>query len=90
MKQPDFVDRPPRVATMHKAMLVDSEGCELAVVITEISARGFRVRAPETLAIGENVSLRVEKHGDFRAQIRWSLGHYAGGAFLDPAPAPRV
>jgi len=88
MQKPDFVDRPPRVATIHDALLIDSDGGELPVVITEISARGFRLRSPETLMIGEMVRLRVDKHGEFEAQIRWSLGYHAGGAFMEPAPTP--
>jgi PilZ domain len=85
MTNSDFGARPPRVAAMHDAVLIDSDGGQLAVVITDISARGFRLRTSETLMIGEKVTLRVEKYGDFPAQIRWALGHQAGGAFLEPA-----
>lgn len=85
MNQPDFSDRPPRVAAMHDAILVDSDGGQLPVVITDISARGFRLRSSEMLVIGEKVLLRVEKYGDFPAQIRWAMGFNAGGAFLEPA-----
>lgn len=85
MTNPDFGERPPRVAAMHDALLIDSDGGQLPVVITDISARGFRLRTSETLMIGEKVTLRVEKYGDFRAQIRWALGYQAGGAFLEPA-----
>ena len=84
MKEPDYTDRPPRVAAMHNAILIDSDGGELAVTITDISAGGFRLRADETLVIGEKVRLRVDKYGDFAAQIRWALGNHAGGAFLEP------
>jgi hypothetical protein len=85
MKNTDFGERPPRVAAMHDAMLIDSDGGQLPVVITDISARGFRLRTSETLMIGEKVTLRTEKYGDFAAQIRWALGYQAGGAFLEPA-----
>ena len=83
MKDPSFAERPPRVAAMHNAILIDSDGGELPVTITEISAGGFRLRADETLVIGEKVRLRVDKYGDFAAQIRWALGNNAGGAFLE-------
>lgn len=85
MQNSDFGERPPRVAAMHDAILIDSDGGQLPVVITDISASGFRLRASETLVIGEKVLLRVDKYGDFPAQIRWAMGHNAGGAFLEPA-----
>ena len=81
----DKNQRPPRVAAMHSATLIDSDGGELPVTITEISAGGFRLRSSETLMIGEKVRLRVEKYGDFAAQIRWAMGEHAGGRFLEPA-----
>ena len=84
MQDPSFIKRPPRVAAIHNAILIDSDGGELPVTITEISAGGFRLRTDETLVIGEKVRLRVEKFGDFPAQIRWALGDTAGGAFLEP------
>lgn len=87
MNNPDFISRPPRVAALHNAMLIDSDGGELPVTITDISAGGFRLRADETLVIGEKVRLRVDKYGEFAAQIRWALGDHAGGAFLE---APKV
>jgi hypothetical protein len=83
----EHIERPPRVAALHQAILIDSDGGELPVTITEISAGGFRLRADEMLRIGEKVQLRVEKYGDFAAQIRWALGYEAGGAFLEPAKA---
>lgn len=85
MQDPSFINRPPRVAAVHNAILIDSDGGELAVTITEISAGGFRLHTDETLVIGEKVRLRVDKFGDFPAQIRWALGNTAGGAFLEPA-----
>ena len=34
--------------------------------------------------IGECVQVRVDRYGDFPAQIRWALDHEAGGVFLTP------
>ena len=86
MHQTSYVSRAPRVVALQEALLIDSDGGELPVTITEVSAGGFRLRAPETLVIGEKVHLRVQKYGDVAAQIRWALGNDAGGAFLEAAP----
>lgn len=83
MQNPSFIERPPRVAATHNAILIDSDGGELPVTITEISAGGFRLRTDETLIIGEKIRLRVDKGGEFPAQIRWALGDEAGGSFLE-------
>ena len=87
MTNPNHSNRPPRVAAMQMAILIDSDGGELPVTITEISAGGFRLRTDETLVVGEQVRLRVDKFGEYPGQIRWALGYEAGGAFLD-APKP--
>jgi hypothetical protein len=87
---PTFIPRAPRIDARHPAVLVASDGGEMEVVVTDLSSRGFRVEADQTLFIGENimigehVRLRVERYGDFPAQIRWALGNEAGGIFLEP------
>lgn len=85
MRNSEFIQRSPRVAALQDAVLIDSDGGELPVTVTEISAGGFRLRTDEALVIGEKVRLRVDKYGDFPAQIRWSTGEMAGGAFLETA-----
>ena len=69
--------------TAIKAVLVDSDGGELAVEVLDLSSGGFRLRAGEPLVIGEQVRLRVPRYGDFPAQIQWVEGHEAGGRFLE-------
>jgi len=76
--------RPPRVQTSQAAVLVDSDGGELPVEITNLSSGGFRLRATERLVIGESVRIRVPRHGDFPAQIQWVEGLEAGGRFAGP------
>ena len=76
--------RPPRVRTSISAVLVDSDGGELEVEVTDLSSGGFRLRAGEALVVGEEVRLRVPRYGDFRAQIQWVEGNDAGGRFLEP------
>ena len=81
---PGHVSRKPRVSVAHKAILVMSDGSEHPVTITDVSSGGFRLSTEETMPIGEHVFLRVERYGDFPAQIRWALGGEAGGVFLEP------
>jgi len=89
-KLPKFVPRMPRIDARHPAILIDSDGNEMPVTVTDLSNRGFRIEAEETLFIGENIKigeqvhLRVARYGDFPAQIRWALGNEAGGLFLEP------
>jgi len=87
---PTFIPRAPRIDARHPAVLVASDGGEMDVVVTDLSSRGFRIEAEQDLFIGENimigehVRLRVERYGDFPAQVRWALGCEAGGIFLEP------
>jgi hypothetical protein len=77
-------NRSPRVQTSLEAVLVDSDGGELSVEVIDLSSGGFRLRAGELLVVGEQVRLRVERYGDFPAQIQWVKGQEAGGRFLEP------
>jgi len=75
--------RSPRVRTSIAAILVDSDGGEIPVEVTDLSSGGFRLRAEEALVSGEQVRLRVSRYGDFAAQIQWAEGNEAGGQFLE-------
>lgn len=83
-------DRPRRVALRQKATLVTSDGNQLEVVVTDISAGGFRLEASETFYDGENivtgetVTLRIARRDDIKAKIVWATGTEAGGVFSDP------
>jgi hypothetical protein len=85
---PGQIPRRQRIPVSHDAMLVTSQGAEHAVTITDVSAGGFRLHSDVTLPIGEHVFLRVDRYGDFPAQIRWALGADAGGVFLEPVNLP--
>ena len=82
------ISRRQRIAVSHDAKLVTSKGDEHEVTITDVSAGGFRLRTDVTMPIGEHVFLRVDRYGDFPAQIRWALGADAGGVFLEPVNLP--
>lgn len=85
---PGQISRRQRVEVLHDAKLVTSQGAEHDVTITDVSAGGFRLRTAVTMPIGEHVFLRVDRYGDFPAQIRWALGQDAGGTFLEPVNLP--
>ena len=82
--------RAPRIATRQEAVLITSDFAETDVVIADVSQDGFRLEARETFYIGENiligeqVTLRVPRHGDLSGRIRWAQGCEAGGVFLKP------
>jgi predicted porin len=81
---PGQISRRQRIAVSHDAKLVTAQGAEHAVTITDVSAGGFRLRSQISMPIGEHVFLRVDRYGDFPAQIRWALEGDAGGVFLEP------
>ena len=86
MDESDHHHRGPRVSTNLSAKLLDADGGEHDVVITDLSKDGFRLRSEEKLEIGARIDLRVPKYGDVPAQIRWAVGNEAGGVFLAPLP----
>ena len=81
---PGHIKRAPRVDMRRPAILINSDGAEFEVVILDISSGGFRLEVPDTLRIGEFVTLRTEHFEALEAQIRWALGNEAGGVFLAP------
>ncbi len=83
-----YIRRSPRVDTSYEAMLINSEGTEAPVKVIDLSSGGFRIRTDETLFVGEEVRLWLERYGEFPAEIRWVLGGEAGGIFLKPVTLP--
>jgi hypothetical protein len=79
-----YTERHPRVSVNCDAVLCEADGCELAVVITDVSRDGFRLVSRCELEVGSEVLLRVEKMSPVRAVIRWTRGYEAGGIFLEP------
>ena len=80
-----YAKREPRIAVRCQAVLVESDGCSLDVVITDVSRDGFRLESQSELEIGAEVMLLVTKLAPVKALIRWTCGHEAGGVFLEPA-----
>lgn len=80
----DFADRPARVSLRCDAVLIETDGCRLDVVILDVSREGFRLQSASELERGAEVLLQVQKTPPVRALIRWTCGHEAGGVFLDP------
>lgn len=84
MRMTPFKNRAPRVDLKHPALLIDSNGLEIAILILDLSSGGFRISLDQPLRIGEFVSLRVDRCEDWLGQIRWTLGAEAGGIFTGP------
>ena len=84
MREPGQIGRAPRIASHHRATLIDADGREMPGIVTDISKGGFRIKTAEPLMIGECVRVRVDRYGDYPAQIRWNQGNESGGVFLEP------
>lgn len=79
-----YLKRDPRIAVRCEAVLVESDGCTLDVVITDVSRDGFRLESESHLDVGTEIILLVSKLAPVKAMIRWTCGHEAGGVFLEP------
>jgi hypothetical protein len=76
--------RGTRVSVTCDAVLTEEDGCELDVIVTDVSRDGFRLQSRSELEIGAEVLLSVSKLAPVKAIIRWTCGHEAGGVFLEP------
>ena len=76
--------RSARIRLRCDAVLTESDGCQVAVVITDVSKDGFRLQSRAELASGDEVELQVAKAAPVRARIQWTRGFEAGGTFLEP------
>jgi len=79
-----YAKRDPRIAVRCEAVLIESDGCTLDVVITDVSRDGFRLESDSQLEVGSEIMLLVTKLAPVKAMIRWTCGHEAGGVFLEP------
>ena len=86
-REPGQIKRNHRVDVNHQGVLVDSDGVETKVTVTDISSEGCRLQTDGSPMIGEEVRLRVGRMGDYPGQIRWALGHEAGMVFTGPVEA---
>jgi PilZ domain len=77
-----FAPRPPRV-DIGFDVLLHCAGAEFEARITNLSARGFRLRSPRALKPGCEISLQSGKYPAVRGLIRWAAGKEAGGSFMD-------
>ena len=84
-RRPGEVKRAKRVDVDHKGTLIDSDGGSCNVRVLDLSADGCRLETDGDLKIGEHVRLRVDRSGDYPAQVRWALGGEAGLQFTGPS-----
>jgi hypothetical protein len=83
-KERGYRDREARVSIRCDALLTESDGFELDVVIIDVSRNGFRLQSRAELEPDSEVLLQVEKLAPVKALIRWTCGYEAGGVFLEP------
>lgn len=76
--------REARVTLNCDAVLTESDGCTVDVMIVDVSRHGFRVQSLAELQIGSDVLLQMDRLPGVRGKISWTCGHQAGGVFLDP------
>lgn len=58
------------------------DGREIKTLLTNISARGCRLRLREALAVGELIRLEVPRLGSVAGAVRWRLDGNAGIEFI--------
>lgn len=78
-----YRERTARVTVHCDAVLTESDGCRIDVVITDVSRDGFRLHSRAELVPGDEVSLHVPKSEPVRARIHWARGYEAGGIFME-------
>ena len=77
--------RAPRVKLSEMAALELPDGRTIGVTVSDVSAAGFRMAAPEPLAVGLQVKLIMRRYDPVSAEIRWVRGCEAGAVFLSSA-----
>ena len=77
--------RAPRVKLSEIAALELADGRTIGVVVSDVSAAGFRMKAPEPLTIGMRVKLVMRRYDPVAAEIRWVEDLEAGAVFLSSA-----
>jgi len=76
-----MASREKRVDVRKPALLINSDGMEIDVLVLDVSSHGFRIELDDQLRVGELVSLKVDDEL-VGAEIRWVLGKEAGGTFI--------
>lgn len=80
--QRPWTKRESRSPTWVEISVLGSNGREIPVVLTNMSARGCRIRSSEPLTAGERVCLQVPRLGRLSARILWTEGSDAGAEFV--------
>jgi hypothetical protein len=74
--------RAPRIKLSEIAALEMGDGRTIGVVVSDVSAAGFRVAVSEPIEVGANVKLIMRRYDPVPAVIRWVDGNEAGAVFL--------
>lgn len=80
-------DAPParqtRIAASQAVTLLLG-GVEVQAVVKDVSRSGARLECLEQLEVGERISIRMGRHGDVCAEVRWASAGSFGVLFLAP------
>ena len=81
-----YTERDPRIEVRYHAVVIETDGCELDVEITDVSRDGFRLTSTNQLDPGQEIWLAVSNSSlaPLRGLVKWTRGCEAGGVFLDP------
>jgi hypothetical protein len=81
-----YTEREPRIDVRYRAVLIETDGCELDVEIKDVSRDGFRLASQGKLDPGQEIWLAVSNSSlaPLRGLVKWTCGDEAGGVFLDP------
>ena len=77
--------RAPRIRLSEIASLQLSDGRTIGVVVSDVSAAGFRIAVSEPIHVGTQVKLLMRRYDPVPAEIRWVEGNEAGAVFLSSA-----
>lgn len=86
MKTGGYTQRETRIDVRYPAVVIETDGCELDVEITDVSREGFRLTSTNKLDPGQEIWLAVSNSSlaPIRGLIKWTRGNEVGGIFLDP------
>jgi hypothetical protein len=87
MSENGVPQRGRRVPVRYTATLTTPDGLQHRVIVTDVSAAGFRIEGHPGLSPGTHVYLTVGKQGNVAAEIKWVDGDAAGGVLFD---APKL
>ena len=85
-----FAPRDPRRAVSVDTTVLLPDDREVAVRLTNVSARGFSAVGEAHILPGTTLGIGVPSFGIKRAEVRWATATEFGGRFVSCLPVPVV